>query len=298
MVVTLAIEIYLITHRYDLALGINVLGAKHILEFAKRCLKLEMLLHVSTGTNLQRSHLPLSLPAYVAGEQSGLILEKKFLMGETLMGDSYLDIEAELSLADKKKRDLRAEDATEEAEKLAMKELGIKRFGPCLCSHWVLDLHGHLRATAGVRWLLCRTIDSVLIGYAKGKITCFFGDLDIIVDVVRARGHGGECDDGDHGNSREAAGRVHLPHGLVREKASDVRHRGALCVPLLPYQPSRRERWKCHAAEEASIHQKHGHIPRIHDSEIQTAIGGQSVRTSLHDSATRILMYSPTSLRM
>ncbi|RZR72725.1 hypothetical protein BHM03_00016131 [Ensete ventricosum] len=75
-------------------------------------------------------------------------------MGETLMGDSYLDIEAELSLADKKKRDLRAEDATEEAEKLAMKELGIKR-----------------------------TIDSVLIGYAKGKITCFFGDLDIIVPV-------------------------------------------------------------------------------------------------------------------
>ncbi|RRT63117.1 hypothetical protein B296_00000869, partial [Ensete ventricosum] len=79
---------------------------------------------------------------------------KRFLMGETLKGDSYLDIEAELSLADKKKRDLRAEDATEEAEKLAMKELGIKR-----------------------------TIDSVLIGYAKGKITCFFGDLDIIVPV-------------------------------------------------------------------------------------------------------------------
>ncbi|URE25039.1 fatty acyl-CoA reductase [Musa troglodytarum] len=92
---------------------------------------------------------------YVAGEQSGLILEKKFLMGETLKGDSYLDIEAELSLADEKKRELRAEDAPEEAEKLAMKELGIRR-----------------------------TIDSVIIGYAKGKITCFFGDLDIIMDVV------------------------------------------------------------------------------------------------------------------
>ncbi|URE25031.1 fatty acyl-CoA reductase [Musa troglodytarum] len=127
--------------RYDVALGVNVLGAKHILEFAKRCVRLEMLLHVST--------------AYVAGEQSGLILEKKFLMGETLKGDSYLDIEAELSLADEKKRELRAEDAPEEAEKLAMKELGIRR-----------------------------TIDSVIIGYAKGKITCFFGDLDIIMDVV------------------------------------------------------------------------------------------------------------------
>ncbi|URE23005.1 fatty acyl-CoA reductase [Musa troglodytarum] len=129
--------------RYDVALGVNVLGAKHILEFAKRCVRLEMLLHVST--------------AYVAGEQSGLILEKKFLMGETLKGDSYLDIEAELSLADEKKRELRAEDAPEEAEKLAMKELGIRR-----------------------------TIDSVIIGYAKGKITCFFGDLDNIMDVVRS----------------------------------------------------------------------------------------------------------------
>ncbi|URE35172.1 Male sterility protein [Musa troglodytarum] len=29
-----------------------------------------------------------------------------------------------------------------------------------------------------------RTIDSVIIGYAKGKITCFFGDLDNIMDVV------------------------------------------------------------------------------------------------------------------
>ena len=55
-------------------------------------------------------------------------------MGETLKEDSYLDIEAELSLADKKKRDLRAEDATEEAEKLAMKELGINRFDPYLRS--------------------------------------------------------------------------------------------------------------------------------------------------------------------
>ncbi|RRT44543.1 hypothetical protein B296_00033878, partial [Ensete ventricosum] len=64
---------------------------------------------------------------------------KRFLMGETLKGDSYLDIEAELSLADMKKRELRAEDATEEAEKLAMKELGIKRFDPYLCSSSLLS---------------------------------------------------------------------------------------------------------------------------------------------------------------
>ena len=49
-------------------------------------------------------------------------------MGETLKGGSYLDIEAELRLVDKKKRELRAEYATEEVEKLAMKRLGMKRW--------------------------------------------------------------------------------------------------------------------------------------------------------------------------
>ncbi|URE25038.1 fatty acyl-CoA reductase [Musa troglodytarum] len=146
---------------------------------------------------------------YVAGEQSGLILEKKFLMGETLKGDSYLDIEAELSLADEKKRELRAEDAPEEAEKLAMKELGIRRaklfgwpntyvftkaMGEMLLGHSRGDLPMViLRPTiiTSVQsdplpgWIEgTRTIDSVIIGYAKGKITCFFGDLDIIMDVV------------------------------------------------------------------------------------------------------------------
>lgn len=35
--------------RYDVALDINVRGAKHALEFAKQCARLEMFLHVSTG---------------------------------------------------------------------------------------------------------------------------------------------------------------------------------------------------------------------------------------------------------
>jgi fatty acyl-CoA reductase len=35
--------------RYDVAFDTNVMGAKHICEFAKRCDKLKMLLHVSTG---------------------------------------------------------------------------------------------------------------------------------------------------------------------------------------------------------------------------------------------------------
>jgi len=30
-----------------------------------------------------------------------------------------------------------------------------------------------------------RTIDSLAIAYGKGKLTCFLGDLNAIVDVVR-----------------------------------------------------------------------------------------------------------------
>ncbi|CAL9090668.1 unnamed protein product [Musa acuminata var. zebrina] len=183
--------------RYDVSLGINALGAKHILEFARRCVRLEILLHVST--------------AYVAGEQSGLILEKKFLMGETLKGGSYLDIEAELRLVDKKKRELRAEYATEEAEKLAMKRLGMKRaryFGwpnTYVCTKAMGEmLLGHLRGDLPLvilrptiitsvhrdplpGWIEgTRTIDSLIMGYVKEKIGCLFGDLDIVGDVVPA----------------------------------------------------------------------------------------------------------------
>lgn len=68
------------------------------------------------------------MPAYAAGEQRGLILENRFRMGEALKGDSYLDIEGELRLVDERRRQLGAQNATKEAEALAMKELGINRF--------------------------------------------------------------------------------------------------------------------------------------------------------------------------
>ncbi|EEF33299.1 oxidoreductase, putative [Ricinus communis] len=58
--------------RYDVALGVNTLGALNVLNFAKKCLKIRMLVHVST--------------AYVCGEDTGLILEKPFPMGEAKKG--------------------------------------------------------------------------------------------------------------------------------------------------------------------------------------------------------------------
>ncbi|KAL5231799.1 hypothetical protein ABZP36_030575 [Zizania latifolia] len=181
--------------RYDVAFEANVLGAKNICDFAKKCPKLKMLLHVST--------------AYVAGEKEGLILEKPFSMGETLREGTHLDIGSELNLIKDTRREMKANCSSEKAEKRAMKELGLKRarnFG--WPNTYVFTkamgemLLGHLRGDLPVvvvrpsiitsilkeplpGWMEgIRTIDSVIIGYAKQALSFFLVDLDLIMDVI------------------------------------------------------------------------------------------------------------------
>ncbi|RRT52892.1 hypothetical protein B296_00039757 [Ensete ventricosum] len=108
-------------------------------------------------------------------------------MGEALKGNSYLDIEGELRLVDERKRQLGAHNATKESEALAMKELGINR-------NKVTQLGAmeslHLRSPISLKFTgpacACRTIDSLIMGYVKGKLTCFFGDPETVADVVRS----------------------------------------------------------------------------------------------------------------
>ncbi|GJN09630.1 hypothetical protein PR202_ga27653 [Eleusine coracana subsp. coracana] len=181
--------------RYDLAFGSNVLGAKHICKFAKNCEKLKMLVHVSR--------------AYVFGEQEGLQLEKPFLMGQTLKGGTHLDIESEVKLIQDTRKELKENCSSERAEKKTMKELGLKRareFG--WPNTYVFTkamgemLLGHLRGELPVvifrpsiitsilkeplpGWIEgVRTIDSVLIAYAKQTLSIFLADLDSIMDVI------------------------------------------------------------------------------------------------------------------
>ncbi|XP_074560018.1 putative fatty acyl-CoA reductase 4 [Curcuma longa] len=187
--------------RYDVSLDINVLGAKHVMQFAKQCVKLEMFLHVST--------------AYVSGtERSGLIPEKRLLMGETLRSgsNSYyeLDIEAEIDLTEKKKAELQSDhNLTPQAQKLAMKELGMQRarfFGwpntyvfTKAMGEMVL---GHSRGnlplvivrpsiiTSILRdplpgWIEgIRTIDIFMMAYANRELQNFPGDPQMTVDLI------------------------------------------------------------------------------------------------------------------
>ncbi|XP_027083886.1 alcohol-forming fatty acyl-CoA reductase-like [Coffea arabica] len=183
--------------RYDVSLGINTMGAKHVLNFAKKCAKLKVLLHVST--------------AYVSGEKEGLMLETPYNMGETLNGTSGLDVEVEKKFLEEKLKELRAENNSEQSITLAMKDLGIQRarkFG--WPNTYVFTkamgemLLGHLKGNTPLvivrptiitstfkepfpGWVEgVRTIDSLTVGYAKGRITCFLGDPRTIVDAIPA----------------------------------------------------------------------------------------------------------------
>ncbi|KAG6682355.1 hypothetical protein I3842_13G136400 [Carya illinoinensis] len=176
--------------RYDVALGINTLGAKHALTFAKKCVRLKVLVHVSTG---------------------GLILETPYHFGETLNGTTGLDVYAEKKLVEEKLNGFRAEGATEEEITLAMKDLGTER---AKIHGWPNTyvftkamgemLIGHLKENLSVviirppiitstlkepfpGWVEgVRTIDSLIVGYGKGKLPFFLADLKAIVDLMPA----------------------------------------------------------------------------------------------------------------
>ncbi|KAL2541032.1 Fatty acyl-CoA reductase 3 [Abeliophyllum distichum] len=183
--------------RYDVALGINTLGAKHVLDFAKNCAKLKVLVHVST--------------AYVSGEAKGLIKEDSFKLGETLNGTSELDISIEKNVVEETLNHLRAENSSEESIKSAMIDLGIQRarkhgwpntyvftkaMGEMLLGHFKdnipLVIIRPTIVTSTYKepfpgWVEgIRTIDSLAVGYGKGKITCFLGDPKSTIDVIPA----------------------------------------------------------------------------------------------------------------
>ncbi|KAL5725346.1 alcohol-forming fatty acyl-CoA reductase [Ranunculus cassubicifolius] len=181
--------------RYDVALTVNTLGSKTAIDFAKKCVNLEMLLHVST--------------AYVCGERSGLIVEKPLKMGESLNGLTGLDIKHEKWLVNQTLEELQANKVSKEEESQTMKELGMKR-----AKHYGWPntyvftkamgemLLGHMRDNLPLvvvrptvitstykepfpGWIEgSRHIDILLIGYGKGKITCFLADPALILDLI------------------------------------------------------------------------------------------------------------------
>ncbi|KAF3442271.1 hypothetical protein FNV43_RR16187 [Rhamnella rubrinervis] len=182
--------------RYDAALDTNTLGVLHVLGFAQRCVKLEMLVHVST--------------AYVCGEREGLIKEDTvFHMGKTLKATSILDFKEEQKLVAEKLKELRDQNASEDTITTTMRDLGLKKaklYGwsnvyvftkamgetclvdskekfPSIIIRPTVITSTYKEPFAG--WIEgLRTLDTLVVGYAKGKVKCFLGDTMSILDLI------------------------------------------------------------------------------------------------------------------
>ncbi|MFS8011587.1 putative oxidoreductase [Helianthus anomalus] len=184
--------------RYDSALALNTFGAKNVLNFASKCAKIKLLLHVST--------------AYVSGETPGLILETPYQLGNALNGAHGLDINTEKNIIEEKLKELSYDEtATDKSITLAMKDLGIERankfgwpntyvftkaLGEMILGHMKGDMPlVILRPTIITStykepfpgWIEgIRTLDSLAVGYGKGQLSCFLGDPESVIDVIPA----------------------------------------------------------------------------------------------------------------
>ncbi|CAH1429769.1 unnamed protein product [Lactuca virosa] len=177
--------------RYDVSLDLNTFGAKFVLDFAKKCINIKLLLHVST--------------AYVSGEKSGMIHETPCYLGQ------ILDIKYEKMILEDRLKELEYHNANEEAIKMAMKDLGTQRANHCGWPNTYvftkalgeMVLHQFkgdiplviLRPTIITStykepfpgWIEgIRTIDSFIVGYGKGRLKCFPADPECVYDVVPA----------------------------------------------------------------------------------------------------------------
>ncbi|CAF1774110.1 unnamed protein product [Brassica oleracea var. botrytis] len=181
--------------RYDVALRINTFGALNVLNFAKKCVKAKLLLHVST--------------AYVCGERSGLIQEIPFAMGETLHRKNKVDINIEMQLVEQKSKQFVEQGCSEEETKHAMRDLGLKRaklFG--LPNTYAFTkvmgemFLGHYRENMSIviirptmitstfsdpfpGWIEgVKTLDTAILSYGKGMLTCFLIDQKAACDII------------------------------------------------------------------------------------------------------------------
>ncbi|VVB16822.1 unnamed protein product [Arabis nemorensis] len=164
--------------------SINTFGPLNVLNFAKKCVKGQLLLHVSTE-------------------------EKTISMGETLNGHGKLDIHTEVDLMKQKLKELQKQDCSEEEIAQSMKDLGMSRaklhgwpntyvFTKSM-GEMLLGNHKENLPLVIIRptmitstfsepfpgWIEgLRTIDSVIVAYGKGRLKCFLADPNSVLDLI------------------------------------------------------------------------------------------------------------------
>ncbi|KAL0436313.1 UNVERIFIED_CONTAM: Alcohol-forming fatty acyl-CoA reductase [Sesamum radiatum] len=170
----------------------------HVQNFAKKCSKLKILLHVST--------------AYVNGTRAGVIAETPIHMGEALAGAkvSYVDINTEKEIVEEKLRELEALNLSQKEITSVMKDLGFERarlhgwpntyvftkaMGEMLLEEtkeigYKAVILRPTIITSTYRepfpgWVQgLRTLDALFAVHGKAKTTFFIGDPQSTIDIV------------------------------------------------------------------------------------------------------------------
>jgi len=198
--------------RYDLAVGVNTLGAQRCLELARRCRRLRVLVHVST--------------AFTNGLREGHTRESLFEDGATIKAEAStssgrLDVDAEVARAQGLGAAVRArlraagmgEEEAEAAAEAALRDEGMRaarergwqdtyvftkamgemlvRRGaeaagvPCCVVRPSIVESSYREPLPG--WIEgIRMADPILLAYGKGQIAGFAADRDGVLDVVPA----------------------------------------------------------------------------------------------------------------
>ncbi|XP_010686048.2 alcohol-forming fatty acyl-CoA reductase isoform X1 [Beta vulgaris subsp. vulgaris] len=174
--------------RYDSALGINTLGAKNILQFAKTCPKLQILVHVST--------------AYVSKQKAGLI-------PEAISGIAGLDIDEEKKLVDQKLDHLTSKGVSTIKIRDSMRRFGQKRaklhgwpntytFTKAMAEMLICEHKGELPVVIVRPTMICSTFKDPFPGwiqdkgsmailsvvYGKGLVYFTHADGNTILDMI------------------------------------------------------------------------------------------------------------------
>ncbi|CAN6196320.1 unnamed protein product [Urochloa humidicola] len=183
--------------RYDTALAINTMGVKHVMEFASRCAKLELVLLAST--------------AFINLGKEGIMLEKPLHQYRSYDGQSDLDISEEMAFAEAKLKELVCSNASEDTIRRTMKKIGAQRarkFG-WANSYLLTKAMGEMlayehrsrlpvviiRPTATIStwkepfpgWIgVVNTIDTWVTNFGKGHLKFLVGDITSAIDIVPA----------------------------------------------------------------------------------------------------------------
>ncbi|XP_062030649.1 alcohol-forming fatty acyl-CoA reductase-like [Rosa rugosa] len=182
--------------RYDIALDVNTFGVLHVLNFAKKCLKLEMLVHIST--------------AYVGVGRIGLIPEDSSPMDELRKEITKSDLKVlERNMVVDKLNELKAQNASEKVITNKMKDLGVARsklygwpttylFTKAMAEVYLEQSKGNLPITIIRPTVVTstykepfpgwhqgyRTVNSVIGTFWKGTLTCLPVDPTAVIDLI------------------------------------------------------------------------------------------------------------------